>query len=419
MTLPDGKILEQPVFYQSYGTLIYDPKTDSWAGGGTPLVWQDEATWLKLPDNSILSADPDNIHSERYIPALNQWIRDRNVPVQLYANGEEGAALLLPNGKGLFLGGSGHTAIYTPTGTTNIGAWEAGPEIPINLAIGDAPAAMMVNGRALCVFGTTVLDGATDGPFYFYEYETNTSLGPNGGFIATSTPLDSANGAAFNSTAQSWQFKFLALPDGSILASFGDYPQSGQLYIYQPDTPPLSSAKPAINSITANANGTFHLAGVGLNGTSQGAAFGDDGQMDSNYPLVRFSDSSGDIYYGRTYNWSSTGVMTGNTIATTEFTLPSAVYRQGQTAYSLVVVANGVASDPTIFYGPVWVDFNYNGSPQLGTYDNPYKTFAQGTTAAPAGGSLFIKGASSSAVTVRLTKPVSIVALGGPVTIGR
>jgi hypothetical protein len=88
------------------------------------------------------------------------------------------------------------------------------------------------------------------------------------------------------------------------------------------------------------------LTGTLLNGISEGAAYGDDAQMNSNYPLLRLTDGSGNVYYARTYNWSSTGVMTGTNVETTEFTLPANL---PQGTYSLVVVANGIGSDPELF----------------------------------------------------------------------
>jgi hypothetical protein len=98
--------------------------------------------------------------------------------------------------------------------------------------------------------------------------------------------------------------------------------------------------------IASNGNGSYHLTGTGLNGLSEGAAFGDDNQMDSNYPLVRFTDGSGNVHYGRTYNWSSTGVMTGTNLVSTDFTLPPNL----PAGSYLEVVANGIASDPVAFY---------------------------------------------------------------------
>jgi len=132
------------------------------------------------------------------------------------------------------------------------------------------------------------------------------------------------------------------LPDGTVL-----YSHTGtDLYVYQPSNPILAAGKPTINSLTANADGSYHLTGTLLNGISEGAAYGDDAQMNSNYPLVRLTNSVGNVYYERTYNWSSTSVMTGNEVTTTEFT-NSAGLPPG--AYSLVVVANGFASDPVNF----------------------------------------------------------------------
>ena len=118
------------------GTLIYDPRANAWSNGPPTLAWQSEASWVGLPDGSILTVDHDSTSSERFIPALNRWIQDSDVQVNLWANmgpkvvGEIGPALLLPNGKAFFLGGSGHTAIYTPSGSTNFGSWVAGPDIP-------------------------------------------------------------------------------------------------------------------------------------------------------------------------------------------------------------------------------------------------------------------------------------------------
>ncbi len=49
-----------------------------------------------------------------------------------------------------------------------------------------------------------------------------------------------------------------------------------------------------------------------------------------------------------TSNWSSTGVATGSTPVTTDFTLPAWMPLD---TYSLTVVANGISSDPVSFAG--------------------------------------------------------------------
>ena len=129
----------------------------------------------------------------------------------------------------------------------------------------------------------------------------------------------------------------LDLPDGTVLFVGGQ--NSGSLYVYTPNGMPLAAGQPAINNITQNLNGSYHLTGTGLNGISQGAAYGDDEQMNSNYPLVRMTNTvTGNVYYARTYGWSSTGVQTGPKVVTTEFSLPPNLPAGN---YSLVVIANG------------------------------------------------------------------------------
>ena len=56
--LPDGRIILYPIASGTNGTLIYDPTANSWAGGPTP-VNNFEATWVKLPDDSILTVNSD------------------------------------------------------------------------------------------------------------------------------------------------------------------------------------------------------------------------------------------------------------------------------------------------------------------------------------------------------------------------
>ncbi len=332
--LPNGNVMIAPVYARSIGgTLIYNPTSNTWSAG--PALFrggdQAEASWVKLADGSILTIDPYGTHSERYLPALNRWINDANVPVSLYdTNGELGAGILLSDGRAFFLGGTGHTAIYTPSGTTNAGTWAAGPDLPNGQGTPDAPAAMMVNGKVLCATGPAQ---TFDSPVSFYEYDP----------VANSfTQVSAPDGTYAFEFAYPYATTMLDLPDGTVLFADFDF----QLYVYQPDGSPLASGKPAITRITPNADGSYHLTGTQLNGISQGAAYGDDAQMDSNYPIVRMTNSIGQVFYARTYDWSNTGVMTGNTTVTTEFALPPGL-PLGE--YSLVVTANGISSDPVAF----------------------------------------------------------------------
>ena len=407
--LPNGTVMVAPV-YPAIGntTLIYDPYANTWSQGPTYKNSQNEASWVKLRDESILTVDKSSLLSERFIPSLNQWFPDGNLPVNLYGAGSEtGAGFLLPDGRAFFLGGSGQTALYSPSplGGTNAGNWVAGPVIPGNLATPDAAAAMMANGKILCAvspLGTAGNPFPTNTSFYEYDY----SVGAIGAFNSVSGPTGPFD------NLPTYKTLMLTLPDGNVLYShFGT-----NLYVYQPGGSPLLAGKPAVGSVTWNGNGSLHLTGTLFNGISQGAAYGDDAQMDSNFPLVRFTDGSGNVSYGRTVFWSSTGVQTGNQVVTTECALSSAV-AYGPGAYTMQVVANGIASDPVGLSGPVWVDFNFGGSPQNGTYSNPYHLLSQGTNVVAAGAEIFIK-TGLSHETMTITKPMTMVAIGGPVTIG-
>jgi hypothetical protein len=324
--LPDGNVLIAPDHPATNGnTAIYITVSNIWSVG--PKLYrgssQPEASWVKLPDDSILTIDPYGTSSERYIPSLDAWVNDAKVPVKTYsAKGEQGATFLLPSGKAFFLGGNGNTAIYTPTGTTQAGTWAAGPVIPDGFGIEDAPAAMMVDGKILCAVGNNTNYNA---PTYFFEYDP----------VANS--FAQVNGpTGVTDDVSPYEGMMLDLPDGTVLYSH----DGTDLYVYQPDGFPLATGQPTIGSITQNTDGSYHLTGTLLNGISEGTAYGDDAQMNSNYPLVRLTNSAGNVYYMRTYNWSSTSVMTGNKLESTEFT-NSAGLPPGN--YSLVV-ANGFSS---------------------------------------------------------------------------
>ena len=77
---------------------------------------------------------------------------------------------------------------------------------------------------------------------------------------------------------------------------------------------------------------------------SQAAAFGDELNAATNYPLVRITNTaSGHIIYARTHDHSSMGVATGTKIVSTSFDVPAGAETG---ASSLAVVANGIASTP-------------------------------------------------------------------------
>ncbi len=362
--LPDGKILQAIVSSETFGLngiLIYDPKTDSYTYGPPSISYHDESSWLKLADNSILFVDLVSYNSERYIPALNTWIPDGNIPVMLYDffGFEAGASLLLPDGRGFFIGSTSTTALYTPSGTTANGTWVAGPPIPNNLGAPDAAAAMMPNGHILCAFSPTPsasdVDSIFKSPTYFYEYNYVTNA-----FTQVSAPDGTPS-----LNIGSYLTNMLVLPDGNILyGTIGD----DQFYVYTPGGTPLAIGKPTINTVSKQNCDTLMLTGTLFNGISEGAAYGDDWQMATNYPIAKFTDGI-NVYYGKTYNWNSDGVQRGVAADTVYCAIPS-----GMTpgSYSLTIVANGISSDPVNFLScTVNLADHKKSSDQINIYPNP------------------------------------------------
>ena len=336
--LEDGRVLQALVQGALTATVIYNPATNAYTTGPTARGIHNESAWVKLPDNSILYVDRLTTSSERYIPASNTWIADASLPVNLYDpfGDETGAGFLLPDGRAFFLGSTGHTAYYTPSGTTSAGTWAAGPDIPSAKGTPDAAAAMMVNGKIICAVSpvpTSANHFPTPTTFYEFDYTTN------------SYSLIYAPTGAASLNIGSYKTNFLDLPDGTVLYAQNQSSTSAQYYIYKPAGTQLSVGKPTINNIIQNTCDIFTITGTLFNGISQGAAYGDDGQMATNYPIIRLS-SGGNVYYTKTFNWNSTGVQRGSKADTTQFALPAGLPAG---TYSLVVTANGITSDSISF----------------------------------------------------------------------
>jgi Secretion system C-terminal sorting domain len=360
--LPNGNVLQAIVISGrtvSSKTYIYNPSANTYAAGPNTLGIDNESAWVKLPDNSILYINTFTTNSERYIPSLNKWIADSSVPVQLYDpfGLETGAAFLLPDGRAFFIGSTNYTAYYTPSGDTTAGSWAAGPMIPDSLGAPDAAASMMINGKILCAFShEPTLDSVFHKPteYFEFDYTTNTFtrvLAPDGD--------DSINKAAFITN-------MLCLPDGNIL-----YGQQGSLnyYVYTPDGSPLPEGKPTLSTVTTSDCISYLATGNLFNGICEGAGYGDDWQMETNYPIIRVF-SSDTVIYAETVNWNSTGVMRGSQPDTVQFFFPLTA-PQGN--FQIQVVANGNASDPIPFTAcqELGVAATTTVSNRLAVYPNP------------------------------------------------
>jgi hypothetical protein len=122
-------------------------------------------------------------------------------------------------------------------------------------------------------------------------------------------------------------------------------------YIYTENGQPQASFRPVITSAPGivNPGTTIDISGTQFNGLTQAVSYGDDYAAATNYPLVRIrNQGSGTIRYCHTANHTtggatSMGVATGAAVVTTEVSVPGDLELG---ASDLVVVANGIPSDP-------------------------------------------------------------------------
>jgi len=335
--LPDGTVLQALVDTGSTKlNFVWNPATNTYTKTGSCLRVDNEAPWVKLPDNSILFMDGYSTSSERYIPAATPaagtWINDGTLAGGSLFDpfGEEaGGAYLLPNGKVFFIGSTPKSAYYTPSGTASPGTWAAGPVLPLNEGAPDAASAMMVNGKILLALSPTPVSGEVffdTTNFYQFDYTTNT-------FTSLTLPMGGSPGDTV--VAPSFETNMLVMPDGRILFAFQF---DNQYYEYIPDSGPLAAGKPTISNIIENTCTNFTITGTLFNGISEGACYGDDWQNVTNYPIVRLTSGT-NVYYARTTNWNSTGVMRGTALDTATFTLPAGIPTPG--TYNVQVVTNG------------------------------------------------------------------------------
>ncbi len=331
--LYNGKVLQASVNESGVNwNYLYDPVANTYTRTANCLRIDNEAVWVKLPDSSVLFLDNYGTTSERFMPKTNTWINDGICPVNLYDpyGSEAGAGYTLPDGRLFFIGSTPTTAYYTPSGTTAPGTWAAGPAIPLNLGAADAASAMLPNGKILLMLSPTPT--AADhfpGPTYYYEFDYTTNV-----FTEVTAPAggDTSSNSCYISNT-------LVLPDGCVMFVNQGY---SRYYEYVPVNTPLAAGKPAISTISRTNCDSFSITGTLFNGISEGAAYGDDWQMSTNYPIVRLTSGS-NVYYATTYNWNRVGaVLTGALPDTAIFALPAGM---PVGTYSVQVVVNGNPSD--------------------------------------------------------------------------
>jgi hypothetical protein len=285
-----------------------------------------EEGWTLMPDGSILTYDVKHApHSERYIPSQQKWVSAGSTIVDLhspygpgcipygggcyYPPGEVGPGILRPDGTVFATGsasnggsGPGHTSVYNPS----TGKWTAGPDFPNGDNAGDSWAVLLPNGNVLVLGNSGAL----------YDFD------------GTNLTIDKIRGVA----------PVLMLPTGQVFVA------SNVAAVYNPTGKPQQSWAPVITAFpqTVTRGSTFKISGQQFNGLSQAAAFGDEFETATNYPLVRITNqATHHVFYAKTHDHSTMGVATGTAKVSTNFDVPASAETGAST---LEVVANGIPS---------------------------------------------------------------------------
>lgn len=323
--------------------------TVTWTATGTGKADAfDEEGWTNLPGGRILTVDAfldtgtTHSRSELYIPSTGSWRHSGNTVGRIEDphSFEVGPAILRPDGTVFQVGANdsgtanarSKSSIYDPS----TGHWVAGPTLPapggVFMSAEDAPAALLPSGNVLVQLSPayTCLNGGSPtafcAPSHFYEFD-------GAHFIQVAEP------AAAPSIA-SYEGRMLVLPTGQVFWSS----DTGDVEIYTPQGTPSDAWRPTIshapNTVT-HGSSNYLIQGTLFHGLSQAAAYGDDAQMSSNYPIVRITNvASSHVCYARTHDHSRMGISTG-TAENTHFDVPASC---GTGASTIEVVANGIAS---------------------------------------------------------------------------
>jgi len=323
-----------------------NPTSLTWmqfTGNGKFDVFAEEG-WNMLPNGKILTVDayalhydPTGMNSELYDPSTHTWSSAGSTVVQIWdshcgdstnASFEVGPAVLRPDGTVFQTGantcGTGRTAIFDSSRST----WTAGPDFPVtNVSIADGPASIEPNGKVLMM--GSVNEGR---PATFFEWDgTHLNVVPG--------PPNAVNDGSFYG-------HLLPLPSGQILFTDWSAPVFGLAADVEIFTPtgtynPRWAPQILAASTSVKRGTTSILYGYRLSGVSQGGAYGDDYQPNTNYALVRLTNSAtGHVFYCRTHNPSSYAVQNPS-LEYTKFDVPAEVETGPST---LVAVTNGIPS---------------------------------------------------------------------------
>lgn len=303
----------------------------------------DEEGWTLEPSGQLLTVDTWLTPStELFTPASLSWASAGNTvrsPVNS-PTAEIGPQVEMPGGNTLVVGGGSGAAApkacttHTPAATAlydyAAGQWVNGPSIPtiggLQYDSADGPGSVLPDGNVLFDVSPCVYNA----PIAFFLYRATSR---------TLVPVPDVPNAARDS---SYNTRMLALPNGQVLFNDGSH----HMEVYTAGGTASPAWAPSITSISSGSfrpGQTGSLSGTQLAGLDPGATYGDDVQSNTNFPVVRITNArTGVVTYARTSRWSSVSIAPG-AASSTNFTVPGTTPAGAST---LVVVANGIASQP-------------------------------------------------------------------------
>jgi hypothetical protein len=341
--LPDGGYMLANALtnQQIVGTFDADGAPTWTSTGAGKKDRNDEEGWTHTPNHTIFTVDAtrnataDVNKTEIYDIASGTWSDGEDTPNILVdpEGSEVGPALLIPDGRIFQVGGrpcgseskcQGHTAVYD----TLTGHWTAGPDVPkVGKGFGDSsdgPSALLPNGNVLIQTSPKF-----EAPSHFWEW--------NGSKLIRVSEPDQAPDMS------SFEGRMMILPTGQIfwVSDQGDIEIYTTIYKTDADWAPVVGSAPR-KLVRGHAG--YEVSGIRFNGLTEGAAYGDDAQSYTNYPLVRItSKATGHVCYARTHDHSVMGVNGAEDPTSTRFDVPDSCEAG---AGKLQVIANGMASRP-------------------------------------------------------------------------
>jgi hypothetical protein len=375
--LPDGTVLTYDIF-QSVGTggsyaEKYNPATNTWssvspsdgsANGvipqlSSPAMGYELGPLLRLQDGRIFIAGATG-HTALYTVSTNTWAAGPDIigtynaacgPRLFGADDAPGA--ITPSGHVIFAADAGPSPIASSGNITTGSPIITGIPSTACLAVGmnlkgsgiapgatiksvDSPSQIHVSSNSIATIAADSLTfgGLFSAPTKIFDFDPATNT------ISDIVPALVGSLAANLAVQPSFPTRMLVLPTGQVLVS----DSSKRLWVYTPTGAVNPALRPTITSVAYGGLGIFTLGGKQLNGQSAGSDYGDDVESDENFPIVRLRSAAGQMFYARTTNWSTTGVATGTTPETVNFTLPASLTAPGN--YALQVVGAGIGGFP-------------------------------------------------------------------------